>query len=207
MANVLHFLHFPSPKFQIARSHHPTFLTTVTHSRDQSSKITFTINENLANVLHFWPFLGQSRPTIANRSVAHSPQIWRMYRIPPIGNGVRPSDFDTTDVEGCSPSFAPSLICSFAQSLIHSANRSPTPSFFRSLHRSFNPRSLSPSLKSSSEQRRATTSNDNDEQRPSDDKQQPNNEKHQRATTSNDEPRRATPNKARWPNPRQQLQK
>ena len=158
--------------------------------------------------MHFLPFLGQTRPTIANRSVAHAPpQSWRMYYTPPIESGVRPSDFDTTSAEGRSPSLAPSLIRSLAQSLIHSANRSPTSSFFRSLGpiAPFNHRSLSPSLESSSEQRRATTSNDNDEQRPSDDKQQPNNREHQRAPRTNNEQRLTTPKEARWRNLRQQL--
>ena len=57
------------------------------------------------------------------------------------------------------PSLAPSLIRSFAQSLIHSANRSPTPSFCRSLG------PIAPSSKAaanSDEQRRAMTTTSND---------------------------------------------
>ena len=180
--------HFQSPKSQIARSHHPLFLTTVTHSTDRSSKTTNTFNENLANVLHCWHFLGQSMPKNENRSVAHTPHIWRMYRIPPMVIGVRPSDFDTTSIEECSPSLAPSLIRCLAQSLIRSANRSPTPSPFRSLA-PLVPSNLAPPLSLAREQQRTTTSND--EQRATTERRQTTTEQRE-APTSTKQQQRAT---------------
>ena len=138
--------------------------------------------QKIANVLHFWPVLGQSMPRIANRSVAHAPQICRMYHTLPMVDGVRPSDFDTTSVEGCSPSLAPSLIRSLAQSLIHSANRSPTPSFCRSL----GPITPSSKAAANSEQRRAMTTTSNDRATTNNNRTTESTNEHQEPTTSND---------------------
>ena len=80
------------------------------------------------------------------------------------------------------PSLAPSLIRSFAQSLIHSANRSPTPSFCRSL----GPITPSSKAAANSEQRRAMTTTSNDRATTNNNRTTESTNEHQEPITSND---------------------